>query len=315
MAGTTVTNGHAPQSAASRLRALLATPSTIAACPGVYDGLTARLALAQGFQCLYMTGAGTAASRLGMPDLGLVTMSDMLGNAAMIASLDRTVPLIADADTGYGGPVMVARTVKAYLSAGVAGLHLEDQALAKRCGHLSGKEIVGREEYAARIRAAVMAREEERSVTGGDIVIIARTDALQTYGFEEAVERLKMAVGLGADVAFLEGVRDREQMERSCELLKGTPVLLNMVPGGVTPQVTVEEARRIGYSLMIFPALAINATLTAVGGAYKELFETGDATVAEVDQAKGVKRAFDLVGLQQCIAFDAKAGGKAYATV
>ena len=304
-----------PQSAASRLRALLATEGTVTACPGVYDGLTARIALAQGFKCLYMTGAGTSASRLGMPDLGLASMPDMLGNASMIASLDRRVPLIADADTGYGGPVMVARTVKAYLSAGVAALHLEDQTLAKRCGHLAGKELVGREEYAARIRAAALAREEERAVSGGDIVIIARTDALQSYGFDEAMERLKMAVECGADVAFLEGVTTKEQMRRSCEMLKGTPVLLNMVPGGVTPQVSVEEARQMGYRLMIFPALALNAALTAVTDAYKELYETGDATVADVDQQKGVKRMFDTVGLQECIAFDAKAGGKAYATV
>ncbi|ETN39950.1 uncharacterized protein HMPREF1541_06177 [Cyphellophora europaea CBS 101466] len=315
MDNTNGISGHRPQSGASRLRTLLADDTQILVCPGVYDGLTARLAIAQGFKCIYMTGAGTAASRLGMPDLGLATMSDMLGNASMIAALDRTVPVIADADTGYGGPNMVARTVKAYITAGVAGVHLEDQVLAKRCGHLMGKELVERDEYSARIKAAVMARDEERAVTGGDVVIIARTDALQKFGFEEAMERLRKSVELGADVAFLEGVTSIEQMKQACEMLKGTPVLLNMVPGGVTPQVSTEEARKIGYRLMIYPGMAMSAVIQSVGDAYKELYETGDKKVDEADVKGGVKRLFDLVGLQRCIDFDAKAGGSAYGSV
>lgn len=301
-----------PQSAASRLRDMISEEGSIIACPGVYDGLTARIALAQGFKCIYLTGAGTAASRLGAPDLGLVTMNDMLANASMIASLDRTVPLIADADTGYGGPPMIARTVKSYISAGVAGMHIEDQVLMKRCGHLGGKEIVPREEYYSRIRAAVMARGEERQTTGGDVVIIARTDALQSYGFDEAMERLKTCIELGADVAFLEGVTSREEARRACEILEGTPVLFNNVPGGASPDLTVEEAREIGYRIVIYPGLGLNAVMQSVTAAYQELHETGNVHVSE-DQAKaGVKRMFNVVGLQECIAFDAKAGGSAY---
>lgn len=262
-----------------------------------------------------MTGAGTAASRLGMPDLGLATMTDMLDNASMIASLDRTVPVIADADTGYGGPVMVARTVKAYITAGVAGMHLEDQVLAKRCGHLGGKQIVEREEYYGRIRAAVMARDEERATTGGDIVLIARTDALQSYGFEEAMERLKTCIELGADVAFLEGVTSKEEMEKACEMMRGKPMLLNMVPGGITPQVSAEQAKGIGYRVMIYPGLALNAVINSVTDAYRELYETGDRTVDAEETKAGVKRLFNAVGLQKCIDFDARAGGKAYGTV
>lgn len=179
-----------------------------------------------------MTGAGTAASTLGLPDLGLATLNDMLHNATMLASLDRTVPLVADADTGYGGPLMVARTVRSYIQAGVAGLHLEDQVVQKRCGHLLGKEVVGREEFYARIRAAVMARQEMREEVGGDIVLIARTDALQGMGMDEALERLKRCVEIGVDVVFLEGLRSVEECKTVCEEMAPTPVLFNSVPGG-----------------------------------------------------------------------------------
>lgn len=308
-------NGYsAPQSAASRFRDMISREGELTACPGVYDGLTARIAIAQGFKCLYMTGAGTAASRLGMPDLGLLTMNDMLANASMIASLDRTVALIADADTGFGGPPMIARTVKGYISAGIAAMHIEDQVQSKRCGHLGGKEIVDREEYYIRIRAAVMARDEERATTGGDIVIIARTDALQSYGFDEAMERLKTCLELGAEVAFLEGVTTKDEMRQSCEMLQGYPILLNNVPGGATPDMTVEEARQMGYRLMIYPGLGLNAVMHSVAASYKELYEQGLVTVTEEDQKNGVKKMFNVVGLQQAIAFDARAGGNMYAT-
>jgi 2-methylisocitrate lyase-like PEP mutase family enzyme len=195
------------ETAAAKLRRFLQQDGKTVFCPGVYDGITARIALNTGFDCLYMTGAGTAASRLGLPDLGLATMGDMAANASMIASLDRSVPVIADADTGYGGPLMVARIVHAYMAGGVAALHLEDQVITKRCGHLSNKELVDEHVYLSRIRAACMAREEARRASGGaaDIVIIARSDALQSLGYDAAVSRLAKAIALGADVAFLEG--------------------------------------------------------------------------------------------------------------
>ena len=236
----------------------------------------------------------------------------MLSNAAMIASLSRTTPLIADADTGYGGPIMVARTVRSYISAGIAGLHLEDQVLAKRCGHLAGKELVSREEYYARIRAAVLAREEMRRDTGGDIVLIARTDALQTYGMEEAMIRLKQCIELGVDVAFLEGLTSMEECKQVCQELAPTPVLLNSVPGGVTPDMTVAEAREVGFKIMIFPALAMSPVVEAVTKAYTELKETGRASVSEEAKKKGVKQIFSICGLEKEVEFDAKAGGKGY---
>jgi 2-methylisocitrate lyase-like PEP mutase family enzyme len=170
---------------------------------GVYDGTTARLALREGFECLYMTGAGIAASRLGMPDLGITTLNDMVQNAGMVASLDRTVPVIADADTGYGKSLMVARTVGAFLAAGVAGLHIEDQVLTKRCGHLANKELVEESVFLSRIKAAAMERYRLRSTAAMDIVLITRTDSLQSLGYDAAVARLKKAIDMGADVAFL----------------------------------------------------------------------------------------------------------------
>ncbi|KAK1757920.1 Phosphoenolpyruvate/pyruvate domain-protein [Echria macrotheca] len=296
---------------AARLRELLARKDDILVCPGVYDGLTARIALRDGFECLYMTGAGTSMSRLGMPDLGLVTMNDMHTNASMLASLDRRIPVIADADTGFGGPLMIARTVKSYISAGVAGLHLEDQEVAtKRCGHLLGKEVVSPDAFATRIRAAVLARDEMRAVLGdvaGDIVLIARTDALQVNGFDEAVARLRLAVEAGADVAFLEGVTSIEEGGRVCAALAPTPVLLNLVPGGVTPLVTVDQARNAGFRLVIYPALMLSAVYESCSAVSRELKTTGAITANG-----GPKELFKVCGLDECLEFDIKAGGTSF---
>ncbi|KAF2098862.1 Phosphoenolpyruvate/pyruvate domain-containing protein [Rhizodiscina lignyota] len=315
---STGTNGarYNPKPAAARLREMLARPDSLVACPGVYDGLSARIMLREGFDCLYMalrkTGAGTAASKLGMPDLGIITLNDILENASMIASLDRTVPVIADADTGYGGPIMVARTVKSYIQAGVAGLHIEDQVQSKRCGHLAGKELVDPETYYARIRAAVLGREEMRSTTGGDIVIIARTDSLQSLGYEEALLRLKKCIEIGADVAFLEGPTSLEQMKQACQELAPAPVLLNAVPGGVTPHVSQEEAKKLGYKIMIYPAISFEAAYQAIWDSAKELKQTKDIIITERQKKEGVKAVFGVCGLMDCVEFDKKAGGQSY---
>jgi len=309
----TATNGHTdPKTAVARLRELLADKDKLIVCPGIYDGFTARIALREGFDCLYMTGAGTAASRLGMPDLGIVTLNDILENASMIASLDRTVPVIADADTGYGGPIMVGRTVRSYIQAGVAGMHLEDQVTTKRCGHLGNKELVDAETYYSRIRAAVLAREEMRRTTGGDIVLIARTDALQSFGYDEAVKRLKKCIEIGVDVAFLEGPTTLEQCKQVCKDLAPAPVLLNMVPGGVTPQMTVQEAKEIGFRIMIHPGLALSAVIKSVTASLKELKSTGMVALTEEDLKSGVKSIFTVCGLIECMEFDKAAGGSSY---
>ena len=309
------TDSTAPgQTAATRLRSLLAMEGRTIFLPGVYDGLSARIAMSIGFDGLYMTGAGTAASRLGMPDVGLATLNDMVDNAGMLASLDRSVPLISDADTGYGGPLMVARTVRAYIAAGVAGMHLEDQVVNKRCGHLSNKELVDEETYLSRIRAAVLAREEMRQGSGGvaDIVLIARTDSLQSLGYEIAVSRLKKAVGLGADVAFLEGMTTMDERRQVCQDLAPTPVLLNMVAGGITPDLSVDEANSLGYKIVIFPAVALQSVLEEISRGMRYLKDNRRSYLTPERRGQGVKYLFNMLGLQECMAFDKAAGGISY---
>ncbi|KAL1845651.1 hypothetical protein Plec18170_009638 [Paecilomyces lecythidis] len=291
--------------AAAKLRQLLADESKIVVCPGVYDGLTARIALQEGFDALYMTGAGTTASRLGQPDLGVITLNEMRQNAEMIANLDPSVPLIADADTGFGGSLMVDRTVTEYIRAGVAALHLEDQPTTKRCGHLRSKQLVSKDEYLDRIRAAVNARKRAH----GDIVLIARTDALQSLGLEEAVSRLRAAIELGADVAFLEAVTSNEEAKEVCEKLKPTPVLFNAVPGGVSPDLSVQAAQELGFRMIIFPGLALGSVYGAVQDAVRMLKKTGTQAIRAGTSPKAL---FNVVGLREAIAVDVASGGQLY---
>lgn len=303
-----IANGTSKMTAVEKLRRMLADPEKFIACPGVYDGFTARIALQEGVDCLYMTGAGTTMSRLGMADMGIATMNDMKANAEMIANLDPSVPLIADADTGYGGPIMAGRTVAQYIRAGVAGLHLEDQVVNKRCGHLKGKQLVDMNEYVSRIKAAAMAREKH-----GDIVIIARTDALQGYGYDEAINRLRAAIAVGADACFLEGVTSREDAARACKDLAPTPCLFNNVPGGVSPDFGVHECREIGYKLAIFPCLAFEMVYPAVRKAVQQLKTLGNVEPAEKDGRRyGPKELFQVCGLDDLVDFDLAAGGQHY---
>ncbi|KAH8895128.1 Phosphoenolpyruvate/pyruvate domain-containing protein [Thozetella sp. PMI_491] len=299
--------------AAARLRAMIAQEGKVVVCPGVQDGISARVAIENGVDAMFMTGAGVAMSVLGMPDLGLTTADDMVRTAGMIANLDRNVPVIADIDTGFGGPMMVSRTVQRYIQAGVAGFHIEDQVTTKRCGHLMGKELVDLDTYVARIRACDAARRELED----DIVIIARTDALQSYGFDEAIRRLKAAVAAGADVAFLEGMTTREQMEEFPKAMAGTPCFLNMVNGGVTPLVDTDEARKLGYKIVIWPCFAFRAAYIAYQRDIKELVSTGRLTEQYKADGKtidgGVREVFELCGLSKCAAFDQEMGGKAFA--
>ncbi|KAF2028648.1 methylisocitrate lyase-like protein [Setomelanomma holmii] len=309
MGSITTINGASTLTAVQKLRTMLADSDKFIACPGVYDGFTAQIALQEGVDCLYMTGAGTTMSRLGMADMGIATMNDMLANASMIASLDPSIPLIADADTGYGGAIMVGRTVTCYIRAGVAGLHLEDQVVNKRCGHLKGKQLVNVEEYASRIRAAVLARQQ----SGGDIVIIARTDALQGYGYDEAIKRLRAAISAGADIAFLEGVDTRESAERACADLAPTPCLFNNVPGGVSPDFGVEECKKIGYKLAIFPCLSFEMVYPAVRRAVRQLKEVGKVESQEKDGRRfGPRELFQVCGLDELVEFDNTVGGGGY---
>ncbi|EMC98680.1 hypothetical protein BAUCODRAFT_30945 [Baudoinia panamericana UAMH 10762] len=307
-------NGHIeqPVSGPRRLRQMLSDPSKTVVAPGVYDGITARLALNAGFECLYMTGAGTSMSRLGMADLGLTTFTDMHQNAAMIASINPAVPVIADADTGYGGPINVANTVRAYARSGVAGLHIEDQVQEKRCGHLSGKLLVPREVYYNRLRSACKARDDG----GHGIVIIARTDARAgkdaqgNGGFDEAVERMRMAAKIGVDALFFEAIQSQDEAKKVIECLpNGVPVLLNMVPGGRTPIVTNDEANNLGFRIVIWPTVGLEAVVPAVQSALQTLKKTGKSPE---HQNIGPGALFEVCGLKELMAFDESVGGSAY---
>ncbi len=226
------------------LRELIERPR-ILVMPGAYDALTARLVEGAGFEALYLSGAGVSYTHLARPDIGLVTVDEMLRRAESICEAVR-VPVLADGDTGYGNAINVARTVRAFERAGLSGIQLEDQSFPKRCGHLDGKEVVPAEEMAGKIRAAVDARASE------DFIVVARTDALATDGFDEAMRRLRLYAECGADVLFADGIATPEHLAALPGLL-GRPTLANMVEGGKTPVHTAAELEQMGYRIVIFP--------------------------------------------------------------
>lgn len=242
------------KTAARRLREQLASGRMIVA-PGAYDGLTAKLVEKAGFGAVYMTGAGTAA-RLGLPDYGLTTMTEMVQNAQTMAE-SVSIPVIADADTGYGNELNAIRTAQAYARRGVAGIHVEDQVFPKKCGHLDGKEVIDVEAYCRKIRAIVEQRPDP------DFVIIARTDARTVLGFEAAVERCNAALEAGADVAFFESPLTREEVAEVPKRVKG-PCLLNLVHGGKTPLVSFAEAQSYGYAITILGGILFMTVMAAV---------------------------------------------------
>lgn len=222
--------------------------------PGAIDAITAREIERAGFPAVYMTGAGTSMS-LGYPDYGLVTMTEMVANAARIANAI-SVPLISDADTGYGNELNVFRTVQEFERAGVAGIHIEDQVFPKRCGHLDSKEVTSVEDYIAKIRAAAAARRTK------DFIIIARTDSRAVLGFDEAISRARLALANGADVVFVEAPQSLEEVA-SIPKLVGGPCLLNMVRGGKTPDIALADAAAMGFAISIMPGLLLQGIIAA----------------------------------------------------
>jgi carboxyvinyl-carboxyphosphonate phosphorylmutase len=245
---------------------MLNEPGIIVA-PGAYDGISARLIERHGFKAVYMTGAGTAASALGQADLGLTTLTEMATHAGHIASCI-SLPLIADADTGYGNPLNVIRTVREYERAGVAALHLEDQVFPKKCGHIAGKAVIPMKEFAEKIRAAAENR------TDPDFVIIARTDARAVNGIDDAIERGLRYREAGADIIFVEAPTSREEIERVAREIKA-PLLSNQVPGGKTPGLTVTELEKLGYKMVIFPVVSLMSATLAIESALVKLKEHG----------------------------------------
>ncbi|OGA71620.1 MAG: carboxyvinyl-carboxyphosphonate phosphorylmutase [Betaproteobacteria bacterium RIFCSPLOWO2_12_FULL_65_14] len=281
----------------TQLRQLLARPGALMA-PGVADALNAKLVQRHGFEAVYMTGAGTSAVRLGMPDVGLLTMTEMVDNAARIAD-SSGLPVIADADNGYGGVLNVRRTVQAYERAGVAAVHIEDQVMPKRCGHLMGKQLVPVEEMVAKIRAAADAR------TDSDFVLIARSDAISVEGFEPALERALRYKEAGADVLFIEAP-SAEQLPKIAPRLKA-PLLYNMATSGKTPFLGREEIERLGFKIIIYPNWLMLAAIRAASQVLATLKETG--TIASI--AKDVptfQEFFDLLGMPEVQDLEARYG-------
>jgi 2-methylisocitrate lyase-like PEP mutase family enzyme len=270
-------------SKAGRLRELLDGDELIVA-PGVYDGISAALVGKLGFPAAYMTGAGVSASGWGLPDIGLLTLTEMAERARVLAGL-LDVPLIADADTGYGSPINVARTVSEYERAGVAAIQLEDQVFPKRCGHLAGKEVVETDIFVVTLQAALDAREDP------DTLIVARTDALAPRGIEEAIARGRRYAEVGADVIFIEAPESVADVERIARELDA-PLLLNIVPGGRTPELAPERLSELGYRIAIHPGAVLGPVAKAALEALSSL--AGMTAVPTTADPAGF---FDLFGL------------------
>ena len=241
------------------LRALLKRPGLIIA-PGVYDALSARICEMVGFEAVSHSGYGTAAATLGQPDIGLLDMTEMVRQVGSVANAVE-IPVLGDADTGFGNAINAHRTVQEYIRAGAAGLFIEDQVLPKRCGHMRGKQVISKLEMLGKLRAAMDARDG----ADPDFVIMCRIDAIAVNGFEDALGRAKAAIDLGVDMIFVEALETREQMERVGSEI-AVPLMLNLIEGGRTPLVTYRDAEELGFKY-VAPAL------TALSAAAKGMYE------------------------------------------
>jgi carboxyvinyl-carboxyphosphonate phosphorylmutase len=273
----------------TRLRDLLTGPDLIVA-PGAYDALSARLIAQAGFPVVYMTGFGTAASVLGQPDVGLLTMSEMVSRAGALTSVVGDVPLIADADTGYGNPINVRRTIREYEQAGVAGLHIEDQVWPKKCGHMEGKQVIPIEEMVQKVRAAIDARQDP------DFVIIARTDANAVTGFEDALRRGRAYREAGADVIFIEAPRSITELRAIAEAFTDVPLLFNWAESGKTPPLPLNEIRELGYKMVIFPVSMLFAATHAMLGLL-EVLKRGEVATVLSEHMMTFAQFTDTIGL------------------
>ena len=283
----------------TQLRKLLAQPGCVVA-PGVADAFAARLVKLEGFKALYMTGFGTSLTRLGMPDVGLLTASEMIDNASRIADAAE-LPLIADADTGYGNPINTRRTIRDYEKAGVAGVHIEDQAWPKRCGHLAGKRVIPTAEMVAKIKAACDARRDK------DFVIITRTDAIAIEGLEAALERGERYREAGADMLFIEAPVGRAQVEIVSKRFQGVPLLYNMAASGKTPDLPADELGKLGFKLSIYPNWVLLAAIPAMQNILRELKKTG--SIAHMrDKCANFKEFTEIAGLPEIQRLEEKYG-------
>ena len=285
----------------ARLRKLLARDEILMA-PGAHDALTARIAEVCGFEAVYMTGAGTVNTQLGMPDHSIITLTEMVHNAARLAGAT-TLPIVSDADTGYGGVLNVMRTIQEFQQAGIAGVHIEDQVMPKRCGHLKGKEIIPIEEMTGKIRAACHAR------TDPDFLIIARVDARAPLGFDEAVRRGKAYMEAGADMIFPEALESEEELRDFARQLSA-PLLANMTEYGKTPYLTAARFQDMGYRMVIYPVSAMRVAIKAIYELFTEIRRTGT-------QKQSLKRMFtreqlyDLIDYHEMLDLEKQFSGEA----
>ncbi|MCS6777351.1 MAG: methylisocitrate lyase [Chloroherpetonaceae bacterium] len=255
-------------SAGARFRSLLA--KDIVVMPGVFNAITAQLAEQAGFDALYLSGAGVTNSLTGFPDIALLTLTEMAQQARYVTQAT-SLPVIADADTGYGEALNVARTVREMELAGLAGIHLEDQVAPKRCGHLEGKQVIPAEEMVKKVRAAVRARNDP------DFLVIARTDARAVNGLEDAITRALYYLEAGADAIFPEALRAPEEFEEFARRVPA-PLLANMTEFGQTPYLSAQDFARMGYAMVIFPMTAFRVMMKAAEEAYAELKRAGTQT-------------------------------------
>ncbi len=285
--------GHPTEPPRQALRRMLAEPELLV-LPGVYDALSATLAARSGFPGVYMTGAGVSMALIGHPDLGFTTMTEMAGQAGRITAVVE-VPVVADADTGFGNALSVQRTVAEYQRAGVAGMHIEDQAFPKRCGHLQGKAVISSGEFVEKVHAAVEAR------TDPDLVLIARTDARAPLGFAEAIERANLYAQAGADLIFVEAPQTVEEIALVPKEV-AAPVMFNIVGGGRSPTVTAEQLAAWGYSMAILPGILIGSVVTTI---IRALNRHGAPTPLG-ERLDGPEGLFGTVGLGEWLAAAAR---------
>ncbi len=280
----------------ARVQDLIAARGTIV-FPGVYDALSAKLAERAGFEIMFISGYSVSAARLGEPDFGLLTQSEIVDAARGVCRAVR-VPVIVDADTGYGNPLNVIRTVRELIDAGAAGMFLEDQVWPKRCGHMRGKKVVPLEEYLPKIRAAVDARGDR------DFFIVARTDARQAVGLDEAIRRVLAARESGADAAFVEAPASVDELREVARRVPG-PLVANMLERGVTPLLDPRELADLGYALAVCPLSGITAAAKAMKEIFTRLREEGTTRQA-LDRLLPFDEFNDLVGIEEKFALEAK---------
>lgn len=283
----------------SQLRLLLETDE-ILLLPGSFNALSAILIEQAGFKGIYISGAGVASNFVGYPDIGLTTMSDILENARNIVNVTN-IPVICDADTGFGNAINVMRTVKEFEGAGVAGIQIEDQIMPKKCGHTEGKLLITKDEMVQKVKAAVDTRRD------GDFVLIVRTDARAVNGLEDALDRAQAYKEAGADVIFVEAPRTVEEMQKICKIIKA-PHLANMVEGGgKTPILPLPKLKEIGYKIVIYPASAWMACIKAMKEVLSVLKEDG-TTSRYAPRMVSFNEMFEVVGRSMFVSFEKKYG-------